>query len=195
MKYQAILADPPWNFKTFSKKGRGRSADAWYDVLTLEEIRSFPVSDYADDSCILFLWVTDPFLQVAFSVIEHWGFTYKTVGFYWVKTSKDGSSFPIGTGYYTRANPETCLLATKGYPRRRFADVRKLIVSPRREHSRKPDEIYNRIRRLCPGPYLELFARNNQPGWDCLGDESGMFNRGVPPKRRWRYDGFDIPDT
>src|SRR5262252_1502673 len=113
MKYKAILADPPWTFKTRSKKGRGRSADAWYNTLTIEEIQSFPVSDYADLNCVLFLWVTDPFLETAFTVIKHWGFSFKTVGFYWIKTSKDGSTFPIGTGYYTRANPEQCLLATK----------------------------------------------------------------------------------
>jgi N6-adenosine-specific RNA methylase IME4 len=194
-KYKVILADPPWSFATYSRKGKGRSAEAWYDTMSMAEIMAFPVEEMADDHCMLFLWVTDPQLETAFSVIKRWGFTYKTVGFYWIKTSKDGKSFPISTGYYTRANPEQCLLATRGYPRRRFADVPKLIVAPRREHSRKPDEIYPRIKRLASGPYLELFSRYEQPGWDTLGDEKGMFNTGGKPIRRWRSDGYDIPEV
>ena len=193
MKYKAILADPAWSFKTYSHKGQGRSAAAWYDTMTLPEIKAFPVEDMAENNCMLFLWVTDPFLEIGFSVIKEWGFTYKTVAFYWVKTTKDGKRFPIGTGYYTRANPEQCLLAVRGYPQRRFADVPKLIVAPRREHSRKPDEVYGRIKRLCAGPHLELFSRNDQPGWDALGTEAGLFNKGRPPIRRWRADGYDIP--
>jgi N6-adenosine-specific RNA methylase IME4 len=192
VKYQAILADPPWQFATYSKLGKGRAAEAWYSTLSLEEIKAFPVEEMAADHCMLFLWVTDPLLETAFSVIKAWEFTYKTVGFYWVKTPKGNGGFPIGTGYYTRSNPEVVLLATRGYPRRRWADVPKLVMSPRREHSRKPDEVYKRIERLCSGPYLELFSRNEQPGWDTLGDEKGLFDTG-PPKRRWRSDGSDIP--
>jgi MT-A70 len=108
---------------------------------------------------------------------------YKTVGFYWSKTAKDGASYPIGTGYWTCANPELCLLATRGKPKRLSRAVRKLIVSPRREHSRKPDEVHERIEALVAGPYLELFARSQRPGWECwecwgLGSDIGPQSRG-----------------
>lgn len=177
MSYGVILADPPWKFGTYSDKGKGRSAEAWYDCLDLDEIKAFPVAKHAALDCVLFLWATDPFQRAAHDVIDAWGFTYKTVGFYWVKTP----STWFGTGYWTRANPEQCLLATRGHPHRVSASVPKLIEAPRREHSRKPDEVYERIEALCSGPYLELFARARRPGWDALGDEvdSG------PGARRW----------
>lgn len=179
--YRVILADPPWKFSTYSSKGKGRSAEAWYDCLSLRDIMALPAEEQAADDCVLFLWVTDPFLQAAFDVIKAWGFIYKTVGFYWAKQDIK-SGWPIGTGYWTRANPEQCLLATRGKPKRRDAGVRKLIVAPRREHSRKPDETYDRIERLCEGPYLELFARQRREGWDAWGDEADSGPRQV---RRW----------
>jgi N6-adenosine-specific RNA methylase IME4 len=94
--------------------------------------------------------------------------------------------FPIGCGYWTRANPEQCLLATRGHPSRRSRGVRKLVVAPRREHSRKPDEIYERIEALCDGPYLEMFARHSRPGWAAWGTEVGILDSGTELKRRWR---------
>lgn len=190
-KYKVIYADPPWGFKVYSDKGKGRSAEAHYACMDLNGIKEMRglIDNLADKDCVLLLWVTDPFLEKAFSVLYAWGFTYKTVGFYWAKTSVSVAAdrystkhdFPIGTGYWTRANPEQCLLATRGHPKRINADVRKLIISPRREHSRKPDEIYNRIERLCEGPYIELFARNQHEGWDCWGDQA---ETGITP-RRW----------
>ena len=131
----------------------------------------------ADPDSVLLLWTTDPFLRHAFDVIDSWGFQYKTVGFYWAKTPVKW----FGTGYWTRANPEQCLLATRGHPRRLNADVRKLVLAPRREHSRKPDELYPAIERLCSGPYLELFARQRREGWDSIGDET----ESGPGLRRW----------
>jgi N6-adenosine-specific RNA methylase IME4 len=176
MTYGLILADPPWSFKTYSEKGKGRSAEAHYDCLSLPEIKALPVKDLSAGDSVLLLWTTDPFLRLSFEVIDSWGFTFKTVGFYWVKTPCEW----FGTGYWTRANPEQCLLATRGSPRRLHSDIPKLILAPRREHSRKPD-IYGRVERLCSGPYLELFARQRWPGWDVIGDEvdSG------PGIRRW----------
>jgi N6-adenosine-specific RNA methylase IME4 len=187
--YSVIYADPPWKFKTYSEKGLGRSAEAWYDCLTLDEIKAIPVRQWASQDCVLLLWVTDPFLRKGFEVLDAWGFEYKTVGFYWAKSKYDNGAlnnehnWPIGTGYWTRANPEQCLLATRGSPKRINNDVRKLVISPRREHSRKPDEIYERIERLCEGPYLELFARQPWPGWDSIGQEVVS---GPNSQRRWR---------
>ena len=177
--YSVIYADPPWTFKVYSDKGKGRSAEAWYETMTTNDIMNLNVPSLAAPDCVLFLWVTDPFLRIGFEVIDAWNFTYKTVGFYWAKTPTTW----FGTGYWTRANPEQCLLATKGRPKRQNADVPKLLLSPRREHSRKPDEIYHLIERLCPGPYLELFARQRRPGWDALGNESDLGPRQV---RRWK---------
>ncbi len=195
--YRVIYADPPWTFTTYSRKGKGRSAEAYYDCMSLDDIKVLPVADWAANDCVLLLWATDPLLPTAFEVIRAWGFTYKTVGFYWAKLNKSAepttyqdASFFTGLGFWTRANPEQCLLATRGHPKRRRADVRKLIVSPRREHSRKPEEAYRRIEALCEGPYLEMFARSSRPGWDCWGTESDLRQFGP---RRWRADGY--PDT
>jgi N6-adenosine-specific RNA methylase IME4 len=142
--YKVIYADPPWTFATYSRKGKGRSAEAHYDCMSMADIEALPVAQWAAEDCVLFLWTTDPLLEKVFGIIRAWGFTYKTVGFYWAKLNKAAPSghnldFFTGLGFWTRANPELCLLATRGKPRRRRADVRKLIVSPRREHSRKPD--------------------------------------------------------
>jgi N6-adenosine-specific RNA methylase IME4 len=196
-RYQVIYADPPWTFATYSHKGKGRNAEAYYDCMSLPDIKTMPVGDWAARDCVLLLWTTDPLLPTAFEVIAAWGFTYKTVGFYWAKLNKHAAAsvytdrdFFTGLGFWTRANPEICLLATRGHPKRRRADVKKLIVSPRREHSRKPDEAYERIEALCEGPYLELFARSARPGWDRWGAESDL--RHIGP-RRWRADSY--PDA
>lgn len=186
--YNVIYADPPWRFQTYSALGEGRSAAAYYDVMTPGEIAAYPVQHLAGKDCVLLLWVTDPLLEAGLNVIKAWGFTYKTVGFYWIKTSKDYCSRPIGTGYWTRANPEQCLLATRGRPKRLNSDVRKLVESPRREHSRKPDGIYERIERLAAGPYVELFARDRRPGWDAIGLEADS----GPGVRRWHADMREI---
>jgi N6-adenosine-specific RNA methylase IME4 len=128
----------------------------------------------AAEDCVLFMWAIDPMLPQAFELITAWGFTYKTVAFTWAKINESGKD-PIGGGYWTRANPEMCLLATRGKPKRLNADVRQLLMAPRREHSRKP-AVHERIERLVGGPYLEMFARQERPGWDAWGNEVERFN-------------------
>jgi N6-adenosine-specific RNA methylase IME4 len=179
--FGAIYADPPWAFATYSHKGKGRSPEAHYDCMGLDAIKALPVADWAGQDCALFLWATDPSLPQALEVISAWGFVYKTVAFTWVKTTMDGSGFPIGCGYWTRANPEMCLLATRGRPQRLSRSVRQLLVAPRREHSRKPDEAYTRIEALISGPYLEMFARSRRQGWASWGIE---VDEGIGA-RRW----------
>lgn len=171
--YGVVYADPPWNYLTWSDKGRGKSPT--YGVMSLGDITVLPVRERCLPDAVLILWVIDTHLEMAFDVIRAWGFKYKTVGFTWAKTGKDGNGFPIGTGFWTRANPEQALLATVGKPKRLDKGVPRLIVAPRREHSRKPDESYDRIERLVAGPYLELFSRNDRPGWDSWGDQAGMY--------------------
>ncbi|TVQ34630.1 MAG: DNA methyltransferase [Geminicoccaceae bacterium] len=190
--YRVIYADPPWSFATYSARGKGRTADAHYDTLDLEGIKALPVADWAAPDCVLFLWATDPLLPAALDVVHAWGFTYKTVGFYWAKLNKrtEGAlgfgerDFFTGMGFWTRANPEPCLLATRGKPKRVSAGVKKLVVSPRREHSRKPDVVAERIEALVAGPYLELFARAARPGWDVWGNQTALFDQGAVETRR-----------
>ena len=163
-KYNIIYADPAWHFKTYSNKGEKRSAIQYYDCLN--------INDIANNDCILFIWVIDSMLPEALQVIKKWNFKYKTVAFTWVKQNKKSDGYFTGMGYWTRCNPEQCLLATKGNPKRLSKAVRQLIISKRQEHSRKPDEIRNRIVELCGDlPRIELFARNKTKGWSVWGNE------------------------
>ena len=120
------------------------------------------------------------------------------MGFYWVKLNaapKPDADYFIGMGYWTRANPELCLLATRGKPPRWAKDVRRLVVERRREHSRKPDCVRARIERLVAGPYLELFARETKPGWDCWGNQLALFDHGHAPTRRQPSRLVDVPQA
>jgi N6-adenosine-specific RNA methylase IME4 len=181
--FGAILVDPPWKFQFWSDKGRGnRAAEVHYDTMATHEIAELPVEELAADDCVLFLWIGWPYLLQAIALINRWGFTYKTCAFDWVKAHagqidmfRDDADVQVGLGWWTRANSEPCLLATRGHPKRVNADVRQAIIEPRREHSRKPDCVHKRIERLVAGPYLELFARAERPGWTCWGNEVGKF--------------------
>lgn len=187
MKYKAILVDPPWSFKTYSALGTGRSAISHYDTMSLKDIEALPIGEMADKDCVLFLWAIDSMLPQALSAIEKWGFKFKTVAFYWVKGYNNGwiaENFFTGMGYWTRANPEQCLLATKGHPKRVSKSVRRLLIAPRREHSRKPAEARIRIEALVGGPYLEMFARDAREGWDRWGDQQELFDKGHVETRR-----------
>lgn len=171
-KYEIILADPPWAYRVWSKKGAGRSAENHYPTMDIAAIRSLPVKELAARDCALFLWVTFPTLKEAFTVIEAWGFTYKTVAFAWVKQNRKAPTLFWGLGYWTRANVELCLLATRGQPKRRSAGVHQVILSPVEAHSKKPDETRERIVALMGDvPRVELFARQATPGWDVWGNE------------------------
>jgi len=118
------------------------------------------------------MWATGPKLPQALALMSEWGFTYKTIGFVWVKQNLRTSSLFWGMGFYTRANAELCLIGAKGKGlTRKDAGVHQIIEAPVGKHSRKPDETRHRIERLYDGPYLELFARERAPGWDAWGDE------------------------
>jgi N6-adenosine-specific RNA methylase IME4 len=171
-KYGIIYADPPWHYKVYSKKGEGRSAESHYSTMSIENIRALPVSKLAGEDCALFLWITFPMMKEALSVIEAWGFRYKTVAFVWIKLNKKALSLFWGMGFWTRANAEFCILATKGRPKRLSAKVHQVIISAVEEHSKKPDEARRRIVRLMGDlPRIELFARQKPEGWDVWGNE------------------------
>ncbi len=171
-KYSVIYADPPWHYRTYSKKGRGRSADSHYPTMDLEDIKALPVSEIAEKDCALFMWLTFPCMKEAFEVLEAWGFEYKTVAFVWVKQNRKSDSLFWGMGYWTRANAELCVLATRGHPKRANTGVHQVIVSHIEEHSKKPNEARERIVRLMGDvPRIELFARQSPAGWDVWGNE------------------------
>lgn len=174
MKYDVILADPPWDFRVWNRDtGNGRSAISHYPTMNLNELCSLPIQDVADKNCALFLWAVWPSIfENVPRLLESWGFEYKSLAWIWVKSKKDGTGFATGMGYYTRANSEPCLLAVKGSMPVAVHDELAVIHSPRRAHSQKPDEQYGKIERLYPRMnYLELFARQRRSGWDAWGDE------------------------
>lgn len=189
--YRAILADPPWRFKVWSgtevvqargSKSTYKPASVHYRTMPAEEIAAFPVGELCKDDAVLFIWTCWPTLLDALEIVRAWGFSYKTCGFDWMKARthqldmfRDDADAAMGMGYWTRANSEPCLLATRGKPKRINADVRQGIIEPRREHSRKPDCVYERIERLVSGPYLELFARSRRAGWDAWGNQTDKF--------------------
>ena len=182
--YGAILADPPWAYWTYGGVLGipGRSRNQSYGVMTYEKLAGLPVQAITAPDSVLFCWVTWPKLLDCISVISAWGFEYKSCAFDWMKASNTQPDFfqeevpaQVGMGYWTRANTEPCLLATRGRPKRLNADVRQGIIAPRREHSRKPDGIHERIERLVAGPYLELFARQRREGWTTWGNETDKF--------------------
>lgn len=173
--FNLIHADPPWSFLNWSEKGEDRNANQHYDTMVWQDIAAVPVGSLASGNCACFLWCVDPLLDKGFDVLRAWGFRYVTVGFTWAKQNESGK-FPIGTGYYTRANPETCLLGMMGSLPRLDAGVRQLIVEPVREHSRKPERIADDIVRLFGDlPRVELFARTQRPGWRAWGNQVDKF--------------------
>ena len=178
-KYQIIYADPPWKYQGLMMNS---SVTDHYQWATLEDICKIPVKNISNDNCILFMWVTMPKLNEFMEIVKAWGFEYKSCAFVWVKMNKKSQdTYFMGQGRWTRANPEICILATKGKPKRISAAVRQLVTSPIQEHSRKPSEVRNRIVQLMGDlPRIELFARppkgllfedESYKGWDVWGNE------------------------
>lgn len=174
-QYSIILADPPWKYASRANhrtRFRG-GAYGHYPLLSMEEIKAFPVESIAANRAVLFLWTTFPYLKDQLEVFEAWGFKYKTLGFSWIKLNPKALTPCFGVGFYTKSNCEVCLLGTKGKPLKPVSNaVSSCVIAPRREHSRKPDEVYTRIEQLYGDvPRIELFARHTWPGWDAWGNE------------------------
>jgi len=161
-KYQIIYSDPPWRYW----EGGDKNQSQHYPTMGIKEISELPIKKIADENCILFLWVTFPILKECFEVIENWGFKYSTCGFVWVKKNKKSDSWFFGNGSWTRANTELCLIATKGKITRLDASISQIVCEPLREHSQKPEIIYELIEKLVGKlSRIELFARNEKIGW------------------------------
>jgi N6-adenosine-specific RNA methylase IME4 len=170
--FGVALADPGHLWRPWSAKGAGRSAQRHYRCEAVERIAALPVAAIMAPDSVLFLWCTWPLIFTAKEIIEAWGFTYSGLAWEWLKYNPATGKYAFGLGFGTRKNLEPCLLARRGNPKRLSASVRDFIIAPRREHSRKPDEQYERIEALFPGPFLELFARRTiRPGWAAWGDE------------------------
>lgn len=180
-KYQIIYADPPWSYKNGGVPQGG--VNAQYKTMSLEDIKALPVKDISADTSVLLLWATFPQLQEALEVMKAWGFEYKTLGFSWLKTNKDGSPF-FGIGYYAKSNMEACLLGVRGNAHSlvKSNSVSSVILHPKTQHSRKPDVVREKIVELFGDlPRIELFARNKGDknlfgenpldGWDAFGNE------------------------
>jgi len=168
-KYKIIYADPPWSYESGFLK---RNWDKKYENMKTEDIYRLPIRDITDKDCVLFLWVTFPKLLEGIETIKSWGFKYRSCAFVWIKKNKKADSLFWGMGFWTRANSEICLLAVKGKPKSISNSVHQIVESKIREHSRKPNEVRERIVELMGDiPRIELFARERFEGWDVWGDE------------------------
>lgn len=172
--FGTILADPPWRFTNRTGKVAPEHRRlSRYDTLTLEEICAIPVADTAAPQSHLYLWVPNALMAEGLQVMQAWGFTYKG-NLVWHKVRKDGGSDGRGVGFYFRNVTELVLFGVRG-SLRTLAPARRqvnLIATRKREHSRKPDELYPIIEECSPGPRLELFARYPHAGWEVWGNEA-----------------------
>ena len=173
--FRTVLADPPWQFQNRTgKMAPEHRRLSRYSTMTLPEIAALPVRTIVSEPAHLYLWVPNALLPQGLSVMAAWGFEYKSV-IVWHKIRKDGGSDGRGVGFYFRNVTESILFGVRGKNARTLAAGRRqvnLLATRKREHSRKPDEQYDIIEACSPGPFLELFARGQRPGWTVWGDQA-----------------------
>lgn len=185
-RYATILADPPWQFQNRTGKVAPEHRRLLrYPTMELREIMELPVPKFAAAKSHLYLWVPNALLADGLRVMEAWGFTYKS-NLVWHKIRKDGGSDGRGVGFYFRNVTELVLFGVRGSMRTLPPGRRQvnLLATRKREHSRKPDEIYNIIEACSPGPYLEVFARFRRAGWKQWGNEDVEANTSNDVARR-----------
>ena len=177
-KYATILADPPWQFQNKTgKMAPEHKRLNRYSTLTLADIAALPIADITSPVAHLYLWVPNALLPEGLAVMKAWGFNYKT-NLIWHKVRKDGGPDGRGVGFYFRNTTELILFGVKGKNARTLAPGRRqvnIIRTMKREHSRKPDELYNIIEACSSGPRLELFARGPRKGWKVWGNKSESY--------------------
>lgn len=161
-KFRTVLADPPWRYQNTASRG---AAENHYPTLTVDEICREPIVELVDDQAHLHLWTTNAFLESAFTVMRAWGFKFKSC-LVWVKPQ-------MGLGNYWRVSHEFLLFGIRGRLKFRRHDVRSWVLAPRTKHSRKPFRIRTLVEAVSPGPYLELYGREEHPstGWTVYGNE------------------------
>ncbi|MDR1204977.1 MAG: S-adenosylmethionine-binding protein [Peptococcaceae bacterium] len=174
-KFKTILADPPWQFQNRTgKMAPEHKRLNRYSTMKLDEIKAIPVNEVADNPCHLYLWVPNALLPDGLEVMKAWGFQYKS-NIVWEKIRKDGEPDGRGVGFYFRNVTELILFGVKGENARTLAPARSqvnLIRTQKREHSRKPDEIFDIIEQCSSAPFLELFARGTRVNWTLWGNEA-----------------------
>jgi N6-adenosine-specific RNA methylase IME4 len=180
--FGTVLADPPWRFDNRTGKVAPEHRRlARYDTMTSKDIAALPVADVMASKSHCYLWVPNALLADGLVVLEGWGFDYKA-NLVWHKVRKDGGSDGRGVGFYFRNVTELVLFGTRGKLRTLAPGRRQvnLLATRKREHSRKPDELYDVVEACSSGPYLELFARYPRPGWTAWGHEAepGVIPRG-----------------
>lgn len=172
--FTTILADPPWRFENRTGKVAPEHQRLLrYPTMTLEEILELPVPRLSAAQCHLYLWVPNALIAEGLEVMKHWGFKYKT-NLVWYKIRKDGGPDGRGVGFYYRNVTELVLFGIRGNMRTLKPGRTRvnILATRKREHSRKPDELYGIIESCSPGPYLELFARHPRRGWVQWGNEA-----------------------
>lgn len=182
-KFSIIVPDWPVEFEAYSGRGKQRSAERYYDTMSVAELKAMGplIQRLMAKDCAVLPWTSGSQNANAIEILKAWDLEYKTWAFAWLKTNPRSGVLELeqlrpedvhrGTGYTMGQNLEVVLLATRGSPRRLAADVHQVVIAPVGRHSEKPDEVYRRIERLYPGPYLELFARRPRKGWWTWGDE------------------------
>lgn len=174
-QFGVIYADPPWSYEMYSDKGYEKSPYAHYDCMGIDQLKALrdQIVFATAPNAVLFMWAVFPMLPQAIELMSAWGFQFKTGGAWHKKTS--GGKTAFGTGYILRSASEPFLIGTHGNPKARNRSTRNLIEAVTREHSRKPDETIPMIENLFDGPYLELFARTQRPGWTVWGNQTDKF--------------------
>lgn len=167
MSCAALIADPPWPFRD-RLPGNGRGAQKHYSLLSIDELCAFPLPALAPD-CYLFLWRVASQVPEAYRVCDAWGFSAKTE-LVWQKLTRTGKPH-FGLGWHLRAAHEVCIVAVRGRPKPLQRNVRTVFAAPVGRHSEKPNEFYRLVESISAGPYVELFARRQRPGWRCYGNE------------------------
>lgn len=193
---RVIHIDPAWSYEMWSDKGYEKSPQAHYDCLTMDELKALPVGHLAAPEAVLVMWGVFPMMPQALELMAHYGFQFKTGGA-WAKQSPTGRKWAFGPGYVLRGAAEFYIIGTLGNPSTKSKSVRNLIVAPRREHSRKPDQIFADIEALWDGPYIDIFGRQQRAGWTVWGREADKFDEFPGPRRgRKQSDGAgDLPLT
>ncbi|MBN3945731.1 MAG: adenine-specific DNA methyltransferase [Nostoc sp. NMS7] len=182
-QYQYIVIDPPWFYRLRNQDKTHRNRIN-YKPMHIEEILSLPVPDLSDRTgSVLWLWYTNNHMIEAAQCLQTWGFELKTI-LTWEKVTKDGTKTHLGVGHWLRNSTEHCALAVRGnvkaFAGRTLTNQSSILHSPRREHSRKPEQFFELVEKLCPDmTKLEMFARSSRVGWDCWGDEALKFDQPV----------------
>lgn len=171
--FKALIIDPPWEFEIWSVRGNAKTN---YDLLPLDELCALPISNLGAKDSVVFLWSTNPKLREALTVLDAWGWNYRTK-FPWIKTT-EGHKLDYGTGYWARGISEDIMIATRGNISAPRLDGFLGLIGPNVEHSRKPQDIHFLAESTTPGPYLEIFGRYQRPGWIVFGND----NRGLQPR-------------